>query len=382
MMKSGWQTKSLGDVCKTGSGGTPLKSKKEFYENGTIPWLMSGEVSQGEVHFATRFITQKGLENSSARIFPKNTVLVAMYGATAGQVGILKFEASTNQAVCGILPNEQFIPEFLYYLFLSKKDELILQATGNAQPNISQIKIKNTHVPIIKLGEQQRIVTILDEAFAGVATATANAEKNLANARELFENTKREVFENLESVEIKVPLASVCNEMFAGGDAPKDNLSNIKTEKFNIPIIANAVKNSGLYGFTDLTRVNEPSITIAARGSGTGHTEIRYEPFFPIVRLIVLTPNTSLTTLEFLKLAIQNLVILSNGSAIPQLTIPMIKEYSIPLPSISKQQTIVQKLDALSTETKKLEAIYQQKLVALAELKKSILNQAFSGQLQ
>ena len=116
-MKAGWQKKPLGVVCKTGSGGTPLKSKKEFYENGTIPWLMSGEVSQGEIHHATRFITSKGLENSSARIFPVNTVLIAMYGATAGQVGILKFEASTNQAVCGVLPNDQFLPEFLYYFW-------------------------------------------------------------------------------------------------------------------------------------------------------------------------------------------------------------------------------------------------------------------------
>ena len=193
-MKAGWQSKPLGEVCKTGSGGTPLKSRKEFYENGTIPWLMSGEVSQGEVHEATRFITKKGLENSSARIFPINTVLVAMYGATAGQVGILKFEASTNQAVCGILPSEQFIPEFLYYFFLSKKDALISQATGNAQPNISQIKIKNISVPIINLDQQQRIVAILDQAFEGIAKARTNAEQNLQNARALFESHLQSVF--------------------------------------------------------------------------------------------------------------------------------------------------------------------------------------------
>ncbi|MDD4907142.1 MAG: restriction endonuclease subunit S, partial [Methylobacter tundripaludum] len=119
-MKAGWQWKLLGDVCKTGSGGTPLKAKEEYYKGGTIPWLMSGEVSQGEVREATNFITQKGLESSAAKIFPKDTVLVAMYGATAGQVGILKFEAATNQAVCGILPNKQFVPEFLFYFLLSR----------------------------------------------------------------------------------------------------------------------------------------------------------------------------------------------------------------------------------------------------------------------
>jgi type I restriction enzyme, S subunit len=187
-MKKGWQTKRLGEVCKTGSGGTPLKNNKEYYEGGTIPWLMSGEVSQGEVREATRFITQKGLENSAAKMFPKDTVLVAMYGATAGQVGILRFEAATNQAVCGILPNKQFVPEFLFYFLLSKKDELEAQATGNAQPNISQIKIKNTNVPILPLPEQQRIAGILDEAFDGIATAKANAERNLQNARALLDS--------------------------------------------------------------------------------------------------------------------------------------------------------------------------------------------------
>src|SRR5664279_2119985 len=99
---------------------------------------------------------ENGLKNSAAKMFPKDTVLVAMYGATAGQVGLLRFEAATNQAVCGILPNKQFIPEFLFYLILSRKDELVAQASGNAQPNISQIKIKNTEIPIPPLTEQQR----------------------------------------------------------------------------------------------------------------------------------------------------------------------------------------------------------------------------------
>ncbi|HPY76027.1 MAG TPA: restriction endonuclease subunit S, partial [Planctomycetota bacterium] len=159
---NGWEEKKLGEVCKTGAGGTPLKTHKEYYEGGTIPWLLSGEVSQGEIFQAKNFITEKGLKNSSAKLFPPNTVLVAMYGATAGQVGILRFESTTNQAVCGILPNENFIAEFLYYKFLAGKELLVSQAVGGAQPNISQIKIKNTLVPIISIKEQQTIVRQLD----------------------------------------------------------------------------------------------------------------------------------------------------------------------------------------------------------------------------
>ena len=210
-MKAGWQERKLGDVCQTGAGGTPLKAKKEYYENGTIPWLLSGEVSQGEVRSATTFITQKGLKNSSAKMFPRDTVLVAMYGATAGQVGILRFEAATNQAVCGILPSKHFVPEFLFYFMLSKKAELVAQAAGNAQPNISQIKIKNTNVPIVPLPEQQRIVGILDEAFDGIATAKANAEKNLQNARALFESHQQSVFTQRGEGWVEKPLADLCD---------------------------------------------------------------------------------------------------------------------------------------------------------------------------
>jgi len=193
-MNKGWTWKPLGVVSKTGSGGTPLSSRKEYYDGGNIPWLVSGEVAQENVREAKNFITKAGLENSAAKLFPKDAVLVAMYGAMAGQVGILRFEAATNQSVCGILPNEKFVPEFLFYFLLAKNDELVAQATGNAQPNISQIKIKNTEVPLPPLAEQQRIVGLLDEAFEGPATAKANAEKNLQNARALFASHLQSVF--------------------------------------------------------------------------------------------------------------------------------------------------------------------------------------------
>ena len=112
-LSDSWELKKLGDICKTGAGGTPLKARKEYYLGGIIPWLKSGEVKQGEIYKSINFITSKGLVNSSAKLFPPDTVLVAMYGATAGQVGILRFEASTNQAICGIYPNRQTVPEFI-----------------------------------------------------------------------------------------------------------------------------------------------------------------------------------------------------------------------------------------------------------------------------
>lgn len=149
---------SIGDVFETSSGGTPLKKHEKYYQNGTIPWLRSGEVAQGYIKSAEIYITEEALKNSSAKIFPVNTVLVAMYGATAGQVGILKFESSTNQAICGILPNNKAIPEFLYLIIKSQKDYLISLSGGGAQPNISQKIIRDLQIPLPPLSLQEEIV--------------------------------------------------------------------------------------------------------------------------------------------------------------------------------------------------------------------------------
>ena len=152
-----WETVPLGEICVTSSGGTPKSSNREYYENGTINWLKSGEVVNGYIYATEQKITEKALQESSAKMFPPETVVVAMYGATAGQVGILKIESSTNQAVCGILPNEMFEPDFLYLYMLSKHDYFVSQSTGGAQPNISQMLIRKTPVPIVAIEEQKRI---------------------------------------------------------------------------------------------------------------------------------------------------------------------------------------------------------------------------------
>lgn len=161
-MKKDWTYKKLGEVCETTSGGTPSKSKMEYYENGDIPWLRSGELSNGEIYSTELCITQKGLDNSSAKIIPAGTVSIAMYGATVGEVGIIKKPMCTNQAICNILPNEQFIPNFIRYVLVAYKPKFISLATGGAQPNISQNIIKNTSIPIPPLAIQRSIVSELD----------------------------------------------------------------------------------------------------------------------------------------------------------------------------------------------------------------------------
>ena len=189
-----WEWDTIGNLCKTGAGGTPSKLHKEYYEGGTVPWLRSGEVCQKYINKTEMFITEKGLENSSAHWFPEDTVLVAMYGATAGQVGILKTRATTNQAVCGILPNSRFVPEFLYYSLLRAQKELVAKATGNAQPNISQIKVKGTTVPVLTVEEQRVVVARLDDLNDRCKALQANYERTITLCDDLKKSLLRKAF--------------------------------------------------------------------------------------------------------------------------------------------------------------------------------------------
>lgn len=156
---------SLPEIAEMGSGGTPSRKKKEYYTNGTIPWLKSGELNNSIVTKAEEFITEKALEESSAKIAPKGSLLVAMYGATAGKVGLLDFNSSMNQAVCFIKPDEiQADVKYLYYYLMSKNQELLDRREGGGQPNISQTILKSLEIPLPTLNEQKAIVAKLDRA--------------------------------------------------------------------------------------------------------------------------------------------------------------------------------------------------------------------------
>lgn len=173
-------------------------------------------------------------------------------------------------------------------------------------------------------------------------------------------------------------LEEVC-ELSAGGDVPKNNFSEIQTEKFIIPIYANGEKNNGLYGYTTFAKVTKPSITVSARGT-IGFSVKRLEPFFPIVRLIVVTPiDLKELGLDFLDYALRKIDFKHSGSSIPQLTVPMIRDYEIPLPPLSQQQRIVSMLDEAFTAITKAKANAEQNLNNAKELFESYLQGVFEN---
>ena len=155
-----WST--LGEVGTWQSGGTPSRSNKTYY-GGSIPWLKTGDLNDGLVTSIPESITQEGLENSSAKLNPKGSVLIAMYGATIGKIGILDFPATTNQACCACIDYPALKQRYLFLFLLSHKEEFISQGGGGAQPNISKEIIIKTPIPIPPINEQERIVIEVDK---------------------------------------------------------------------------------------------------------------------------------------------------------------------------------------------------------------------------
>lgn len=153
----------LGELYKITSGGTPSRTHSEYYEDGTIPWVKTGDLNDKYLFETDEKISQLGLENSSARIYLKNTVLLAMYGATIGATSILKIDAATNQACAAFSPREDTLPEYLCAFLESQKDKFIKDAVGGAQPNLSAGYLKTIEFKLPSLEQQTRITRNLSK---------------------------------------------------------------------------------------------------------------------------------------------------------------------------------------------------------------------------
>ena len=154
--------KKLGDVFEIGSGGTPSKTHPEYY-GGDIPWVKTGDLKSEYLYEVEDFITEEGLNNSSAKMYESDTVLIAMYGATIGATSILNFPACTNQACAAFKKSEEILPEYLYFFLRSKKEKFVNDGVGGTQPNISAGYLKKVQIEVRSLDEQSEIINVLDK---------------------------------------------------------------------------------------------------------------------------------------------------------------------------------------------------------------------------
>lgn len=394
-MKARWEVKPLGEIAKTTAGGTPKKSNKTFYEGGTIPWLVSGEVANPNITESKNFITKAGLAGSSAKIYPKNSVLIAMYGATAGEVGILRFQACSNQAVCAVLPNPNYLPEYLYYCLLNLQSNLAGQAIGNAQPNISQAKIKALEIPIPPLKEQKRIVAVLDAAFDGLTRAKENAEANLQNARELFEAGLVSVFSAIENESDQKLLKEIALDFGRGkskhrprnapflydGPYPFVQTGDVRNSEHLITEYKQTYTDAGL-AQSKLWPANTLCITIAANIAETAI--LSFDACFPD-SIIGVVPDPKLTSSRYLEYLLQffqkRLKARGEGAAQHNINLATFETEYFPFPSLSRQDEAIDALDNVSSAVQLAEAHYRTKLNDIADLRQSLLQKAFAGEL-
>lgn len=173
----GWTAAKIKDVAQTYSGGTPTSTNSEYYDGGNIPWINSGELNNSIITSTTNYITEEGLKNSSAKLYPQDTILVALYGATAGKVSLLSFEACSNQAVCGVIPPNKIMTTYIRYYLFSLYEHFITLSSGSARDNISQETIKNTILPI----PQEKILKEYSDAVAPIISKTIANQKEMEN---------------------------------------------------------------------------------------------------------------------------------------------------------------------------------------------------------
>jgi type I restriction enzyme M protein len=345
-----WPMVELGEVCETSSGGTPLKSRNEYFENGTIPWLKSGEVAQGFIYQSEEKITEAGLKNSSAKIFPVNTVLVAMYGATAGQVGLLKFEATTNQAICGILPNSKFIPEFLYWILKSQRDYMVALSGGGAQPNISQNIIRKIKIPLPPLDVQQEIVAELE-----------NYQKVIDGARQVVESYRPQI--KIDATWELYELGKIARNLDSRRKpVTKSDRTSGKFPYYGASGIVDYVDD---YLFDeDILLVSEDGANLIARNtpiafSITGKTWVNNHAH--------VLKFANMETQKFVETYLNslNLEYYITGSAQPKLNQESLNSIKIPLPPLSIQRQIIAQIEQEQKRvqvTKELVEIFEQKI--------------------
>lgn len=402
-----WVWVRLENVASWGSGGTPSRKHEEYY-NGDILWIKTGELNNGWIYDTEEKITDEGLKKSSAKLFPPYSVLIAMYGATIGKVAILGVPATTNQACACAVCNQSLLYMYLFYYCISQKNVFIEKGKGGAQPNISQIILKQHPIPLPPLSEQQRIVERIEELFAKLdeakerlqEVANSFAVRKAAILHKAFtgELTKQWRLKNGVSDESweEKNLGDVCSKITDGThNSPTNSLTgeymyvtakNIKDTGIDLSNITYVTKeiHKEIYSRCDVVYGDVLYIKDGAT-AGIATINTLKEEFSMLSSVALIRADLKLATNEFIKtyLNYRKKEILKNisGSAITRLTLSKIKNIAISLPSLPEQHEIVRLIDDLLARERAAQQATEQALASIDLMKKSILARAFRGEL-
>ena len=377
--KNEWKKVKLGDIGEIVSGGTPKTSVKEYW-NGNISWLTPKDFSNKNYKYwnkGERNITKEGVKNSSAKLLPKGTVLFTSR-APIGYVGISDTNLCTNQGFKNIIVNEENSNEFIYYLLKFITPQIINIAGGSTFKEISATALRDFEVYIPKSKKyQKKIAKILSDIDAKIELNNKINNNLEEQAQLIFKNyfitfnhflgLKPSNWRNLTLEKIAT--------LIAGGDKPK-NFSNLKTKKFNIPIFSNGIINDGLYGYTDIPKILNESVTVSARGT-IGFICLREEPYVPIVRLISIIPQKNIISAKYIYLWLKTINIQGTGSTQQQLTIPEFKKTKILVPDEKIMKEFTNLINPLFEKIKNNQ-IENEKLI---NLKNYLLPKLMNGEI-
>jgi len=403
------QTKKLGEVCTIVNGSTPLRSEKEFWNNGNISWFTVDDIrEQGRIiNFTKQKITSKALEKTSVRLLPPDSILLCCT-ASVGEYAITKIPLTNNQQFNGLVikDRETLDPFFLFY-YASTLTKQLLGLSGKTTIDFIPIsRLKEVEITLPSLSEQKRLVKILDEVFEEMGKAKGNAEKNLRNSRELFEAYLQRVFEGKREGWEERRLGDKKLLTIIDGDRGKNypkksdfldegyclflNTKNVRPDgfRFKNTMFITKEKDSALGN----GKLQRDDVIMTTRGTignlGLYNDGIEFNNIRINSGMLIFRPDLKIISPEYLFEVFRSGIFKiqmkkhTSGAAQPQLPIKTLINFTIPVPkSLSEQKAIVKKLDALSEETKKLEELYKKEIADLEELKKSVLQKAFRGEL-
>jgi type I restriction enzyme S subunit len=396
-MKKGWETRKLGEICEFEGGSQPPKSQFIYEEKpGYVRLLQIRDFASDK---NVTFIPA----SKKNRLCSEADIMIGRYGASVGKILTGKAGAY-NVALMKAIPNLRIMQRawFFWYLVSDEfQQRLIDVAARSAQDGFSREDIFSFPVPVPPLAEQQRIVALLDEAFAGLATAQANAARNLQNARALFESHLQAVFTQRGEGWVETTLGEEI-ELVAGYAFKSSQYSNKETD---VRLLRGDNIIPGCLRWDDVKRwpandtkeyerfwLREGDVVLAMDRpwikSGMKHAMIMSDdvPCLLVQRTARLRGGINLDN-RFLKLLIgsdtfiNHILGVQTGIGVPHISGQQIKHFRFGRPPIAEQRRIADNLDALSSETQRLTRIYEQKQSLLAELKKSLLHQAFTGML-
>lgn len=330
----------------------------------------------------TDLINDEAIKIIQARANIENGDILFSNTGTVGKMALVDYETlnwGVNEGIYIIKPKHEIInSKFLYYYLDSNLAyaDYSRMLTGSTMKHITQKALLSISVPVPPLEVQCEIVRILDN----FTLLSAELSAELSARQKQYEYYRNKLFNFDETISKKL-LSEICN-LSAGGDIDKKNVVKEKTERFDIPVYSNGIGENALYGYTNVYRIAAPALTISGRGT-IGYCELRKENFYPIVRLICVKPKSEEINIEYLKYYIDTITFKVPTTGIPQLTVPMISNYMIPVPPKEKQEEIARilnKFDKLCNDIseglpaeiearKKQYEYYRDKLLTFKELK-------------